>query len=170
MEALEKRPLTTAEEAPSLVATRYRRGMDARWLPGLFRELTPQEQNLVARALGDLPHDHCRSLLDTLWRQINAGDLDMFTLKDAGGRIYAVSFYQVETLLDGSRDFFSVVTVAIAQCGRRLAETDIEAMDKAARELSCNSMSMRTLRHGLAKTLCDRHGWFCSEVILRKVL
>jgi hypothetical protein len=136
----------------------------------LFHELTDEERNLVRRALGYIPTDALQGDYDHLWREYQAGRVQMFHVRDEAGCIVAVSFYVVEILADGSKDFASLSTVALRKGVTGLSEMCLPQFDQLARELGCASMSMRTCRYGLARKLVNDHGWFVSEIVARKLL
>lgn len=147
------------------------RHVAAKWIPKLFRELTHDELALIKHALGDLPFEPSCGTVEILLDRARAGEVGLFILPgQADGRPCAVTFYQVEQFCDGSLNFDSLATVAIGPADRRLAVFDMPAMEALARSLGCVSMSMRTIRPGLVHLLTEQHGWYASEIIVRKVL
>lgn len=135
----------------------------------LFHELTEDERKLVRAALGHIPTDAAQGDYETLWNEFQGGRVGAFYVRDEAGNIAAISFYSVEKFSDGSKNFASLSTVAFHQT-QGLSETSLPQMEALARELGCDSMSLRTVRYGLARKLVYDHGWGVTEIICRKKL
>ena len=147
-----------------------KRRIQARWVEKLFRDLTPAEQRLIKNALGDLPLEPSCGTQDILWARATAGEIGLWICRDEAEQIAVVTFYQVEKFCDDTLNFVSLATIAMGCADRSITDTDMPQMEALARRLGCHSMSMRTIRPGLVKRITEIHGWFASEVILRKIL
>lgn len=146
------------------------RQIAARWVEQLFRDLTPRETALIRAALGDLPLEPSCGTADVLWQRAESGQVGLWVCRADDESLAAATFFEVEEFCDGSLNFVSLATVSMCEAGRRFTDIDMVQMEALARRLGCHSMSMRTIRPGLVKLLTQRSGWFCSEVILRKII
>jgi hypothetical protein len=144
--------------------------MSAVWVERRLRDLTDDEQTLIASALGAIPHDHGCSSLAELWERFGREDVGLFTLQNEAGEVEAATFYQIERLPDGSLHFESLATVALRNIGRDLAAHDFPVMEACAASLNCVSIGMQTIRPALVRELVDNQGWFIAGVILKKRL
>ena len=142
------------------------------WIEKLFRDLTEPEKKLIRNALGDLPLEPSCGTQDILWQRARDSEVGLWLCRDADDQIAVVTFYELEKFCDGTINFVSLATVVCGAggAGQHLTETDMPVMEKLARQLGCSSMSMRTIRPGLVKRITEQHGWYASEVILRKIL
>ncbi len=153
------------------VTTPPRRHIQLVWVERLFRDLTEPEKYLIRNALGDLPLEPSCGTQEILWQRAEAGEVGLWICRDDQEQVALVTFYEVETFCDGTNNFVSLCTLACGAVGdRRITDADMPQMEALARRLGCRSMSMRTIRPGLVKRITAAHGWFCSEVILRKIL
>lgn len=142
------------------------------WIQKLFRDLTEPEKQLIRNALGDLPLEPSCGTQDILWERARAGEVGLWICRAADDSVAVVTFYELEKFCDGTTNFVSLATLVcgVGGAGQHLTETDMPLMEKLARQLGCASMSMRTIRPGLVKMITEQHGWYASEVILRKIL
>ncbi len=148
-----------------------RRRLQARWVERHFRELTADEQQLIRNALGDIPGEPSCGTQDEFWKRAQAGEVGLWVCRDEAEQIALVTFYVVEKFGDGSLNFVSCGTVTVGGAGERnITASDMPQMEALARRLGCHSMSLRTIRPGLVKRITEQHGWYLSEVILRKIL
>lgn len=140
------------------------------WLETAFRDLSPAERALVRRALGNLPLDDSAGSAAELIAATGNGAVRCYALRDAAGRLQAVSLFELQRFADGTLNFHSWATVAVAPAPRPLAESDLPVMEDVARKCGCQSISMVTVRPGLVKRLLQRPGWFVAQIVMRKEL
>lgn len=151
-----------------------KRDVALKWLPKLCRDLTDIEKELTTAALGDIPWDDYCGSLEHLWERYHAGEVGCLVLLGEDGKEHrASSFYELLELVSGELCFESLCTVATGPTDRRIE--DIKSLEELARSIDLSgkkvtSMAMRTPRHGLAKQLVEKHGWYVSEITLRKIL
>ncbi len=146
------------------------RPVPLRLVQSLFRDLTEEQRQLIRAALGRIPTDELQGDYDELWDDYAAGRVACFNVTDPAGGTLAVSFFAVETLRNGRRDFVSLASVSVDRTQTHLTDSMMPQLEQVAAGLGCDSISLRTVRPGLAKVLVERLGWFASEIIVRKKL
>lgn len=146
------------------------RPIPLRLVASLFRDLTEAQQQLIRAALGRIPTDELQGNYDELWQDYAAGRVACFNVTDPAGGTVAVSFFLIETLRNGRRDFVSLASVAVDRTQTHLTDDMMPQLEQVAAGLGCDSISLRTVRPGLANVLVEKLGWFASEIILRKQL
>ena len=146
------------------------RAIDLRSVCPLFAELTGEQRAAVRNCLGRIPTDELQGGYDALWADYEAGRVSCFAVMDAAGGIAAVSFFHIETLENGHRDFVSLASVVVEGTATHLTLDCIPQFEAIARALGCHSLSLRTCRPGLARQLVKNLGWFASEIVCRKTL
>jgi hypothetical protein len=146
--------------------------LNLKWVQRLFRELTGAEVQTLKAALGTVPwHEHDDEDLEDLWRAVERGEIGIFTARNPDTDTIALaSFYAVKLQKDGSKNFHSIATVAMDPEFENWLPFGMQMMDKVALAYGCRSMSLHTIRPGLARALSEKFGWFPSEIVLRKIL
>lgn len=147
-------------------------GLNLNWCQRLFRDLTGAERACLRTALGTVPwHEHDDEDIEDLWLSVERGETAVFAARvPETDQIALASFYSVRILKDGTRNFHSIATVALDPGFTDWMGEGMAIMDQVALAQGCASMSMHTLRPGLARALTEKHGWFPSEIVLRKIL
>lgn len=146
------------------------RPIPLRLVQSLFRELTEDQRQLVRAALGRIPTDELQGDYEELWDDYAAGRVACFNVTDPAGGTVAVSFFLIETLRNGRRDFVSLASISLDRSKTHLTDDMMPQLEHVAAGLGCDSISLRTVRPGLAKVLVEKLGWFASEIIIRKKL
>jgi hypothetical protein len=141
------------------------------WVRKLFRDFKPDELDQIKRSLGWLPLEPSCGTVDDLWARAMRGELGICILPELETSAFAAAtIFEVVRLSDGSKQFESLCTVAIGPTDRNLTAMDMPKMESLAKSLGCNSMAMRTIRPALVQQLTQNHGWFASEITVRKIL
>ncbi len=143
------------------------KGIKTEFLHRFFHDLSDDEKTLIRQSLGYIPTDELQGDYDKLWEMYRNGKAGMFCINDKLG-LAAITFYGIEDFGAEKKNLVSYATISL-----RPLPPDVFAawnceLDALADLYECESISLRTVRPGLAEKLVKKFNWFASEIVCRR--
>ncbi len=135
-----------------------------------FRDVSADEREQICDALDEKPRTPWDKGRDYLWQRYERGEVGLLVSVEPGtNRLLAASFYEVNDLPWGRKQFAVLSTVSLAP-DVNATDNFLPQVEAAARALGCDYISISTVRPGLVRRLVTVHGYRGEEVILGKEL
>jgi hypothetical protein len=137
---------------------------------GFYTDFNAEQLNLIRETLGYIPNNELMGCWDVLIERWKNKEVGLFYLPGENGALSIAVFYCVDQH-PTHRDFAILATIAADRTDTDFFEWIRPQLEEAARKCGCSTMSLRTIRTGMVRKVIENgHGWFCSEITLRKRL